>query len=75
MMQQKTAGALMVLVLAGCGSSSSGGGGSTPSDVARFVGTWTISTATLMATCPPPIPAINTPITGEQTIQQGTDSD
>jgi hypothetical protein len=73
-MMQKTASALMVLVLASCGSSS--GGGSTPSGlVDRFVGTWTIGTGALMATCPAPIPPINTPLTGDQTVEKGTASD
>jgi hypothetical protein len=72
-MMQKTASVLMMLALASCGSSS--GSGSTPSDLDRFLGTWTISSGTLKATCPQlPIP-ISTTLMGEQTVQKGTDSD
>lgn len=73
-MMQKTASLLMVLALAGCGDSN--GGGSTPSDLDRFLGTWTISTGTLTANCPAPLPpTITSPLTGEQTVQKGTASD
>jgi hypothetical protein len=72
-MTRKTAGLWMVLVLASCGGSS--GSGSTPSDLDRFIGTWTISTGTLMATCPPLPTPVSSPLTGDQMVQKGTDSD
>jgi hypothetical protein len=72
-MMRKTASVLMVLALASCGSSS--GSGPTPSDLDRFLGTWTISTGTLMATCPAPLPPVSTALTGDQAVQKGTTSD
>jgi hypothetical protein len=62
----------MVLAVASCGSS--GSGGSTPSDLDRFLGTWTISAGMLKASCVG-IPAITTTLMGEQTVQKGGDAD
>jgi hypothetical protein len=63
---------LVVLALASCGG---GSGSPSPSDLDRFVGTWTVSTGMLMATCKGlPVP-ISSMLTGEQTVERGSDSD
>jgi hypothetical protein len=71
---RRTLPALLVLALVGCGGGGSGGG-STPSDLDRFVGTWTVTTGMLMATCKGlPVP-ISTMLMGDQQVEKGTDSD
>jgi hypothetical protein len=72
-MTRNLAGALVILAVAGCGSSDSGG--STPSELDRFLGTWTITDGMLKAMCAGLQFPISTALMGEQTVQKGADAD
>jgi hypothetical protein len=63
--------AAMTTLLLAAGCSSTG-----PKNVDNFVGTWTFSSGTFQATCPPPIPPYSNDLTGQTvTLTKGTSSD
>jgi hypothetical protein len=65
--------AVLGLTLVSCGGSSSGSG--SPSDLDRFLGTWSVSSGMVMGSCTGlPVP-FSMPLMGEQTVEKGTDSD